>query len=166
MYARPLWIIATGESRLLHPVNELKEEGHMVMGINRVIRETPLNLFHTQHGSDYAHDFQRIRGTGVTAIVPADEGRYLGYSMTYSRDMIPHAGSGLTGLYLGAIMGFDPIFLVGYDHHQGGTPKYNTDQYAPFREDFSGIAVYNTAHGSKLEVFPYRSFEDCRHGEV
>lgn len=166
MYARPLWIVATGESRFEYPVDELKDEGHMVMGINRVIRDTPINIFHTQHPSDYRADFQSIRGTGIMAIIPNDEGRYLGSWMSYSRDMIPMAGSGMTGLYLGAMMGFDPIFLVGYDYHQGGTPKYNTGQFATFKEDFSKVKVYNTAQGSRLKGFPFRHFKDCRHGEL
>jgi hypothetical protein len=167
MYARPLWIIATGESRLNEPIDELKEEGHMVMGINRILEETPINYWHSQDVSPYVSYFQSIRGTGITAIIPDDASQVLGNMLRYRRDMIPQLGSGFTGLFLGACLGFDPIYLVGFDYHQGGSKKYYGqvhDGVTQFKERFK-TTVYNTAKKSLLTEFPYRSFDDCRHGE-
>ena len=168
IYANPLWIIATGESRFEVPVGELKEEGHIVMGINRVINETPLNFWHGQDVWAFISDFQSIRGTGIVALIPDDAGALLGTVFKYRREMIPALGSGMTGLFLGASLGFNPIFLVGFDFHQGGSPRYEGQIHegvVKFKEKFPDVDVYNTSKTSKMKQFPYRSFDDCRHGE-
>ncbi len=169
MYANPLFIVATGESRFEVPIGELKGEGHMVMGINRVINEIPLNYWHGQDVWTFNHDFQSRRGTGVVGLIPDDAGALKGNVFKYSRGMIPALGSGMTGLFLGACLGFDPIYLVGYDYHHNGSPKYDGQIHGgvtAFKERFPEVEVLNTSKTSKMTQFPYRSFDDCRHGEV
>ena len=150
------------------PVGELKAQGHTVMGINRVIRDTPINIFHTQDTSSYLHDFQSIRGSGILAVVPSNATGLLGDVFMYNRGMIPQLGSGFTGLFLAAILGFDPIFLIGYDFHHNGTDKYYSqvhDGVGPFKERFD-TEVFIATKGSKMTQFPYRSFDDCLNGDA
>lgn len=129
----------------------------MVMGINRVIRDTPLHIFHTQHIEVYMHDYLSKRGV-MLGIFPSEGATVDGHVFRYQRHIMPGPfGSGLTGLYLAAMMGFDPIYLVGYDLERGD-PSHFVKKFP--------IKVFNVNQGSKLKAFPYRSFEDCRHGEI
>ena len=150
MYARPLFLIATGPSREEHPIAELKEEGHFVMGINRVVREIPLSIFHCQDVSDYAEDVIKHQDNCV-ALIPGDSPMLkMGPGVTvlrYPRTRIPQAGSGMTGLFLAANMGFDPIFLVGYDYNVNGNGRYQHDlnRWPLFKETFPSTRVFNTS---------------------
>jgi hypothetical protein len=169
MFARPLFLIATGESRHEYPIGELKEEGHFVMGINRVVREVPLHFAHFQDVSDYCEDVVKYQDQCI-AVVPGEspmvQMNEKVVTFRYPRTRIPQSGSGMTGLHVAALMGFDPIYLVGYDYTINGVERYVHDcqKAVEFKKNFD-TEVFNCSKKSKLTHFPYRSFDDCRYGE-
>lgn len=172
MYARPLFLIASGPSRKEFPIGDLKGEGHFVMGINRVVREIPLTHSHFQDVNVFAKDVVKYQDSCMV-VIPGDspmvEMNDRIVVFRYPRTRIPRVGSGMTGLFLAGLMGFNPIFLVGYDYNDGiGHDHYSQDMHRlkEFNGRFPEVEVYQVSKRSSFKMCKFRSFEDCRHGEI
>ena len=172
MYIKPLFLVATGPSRHDYPIEELKAEGHFVMGINRVANEIPLNIAHFQTVPDYILSAERFQ-EGCLFVIPDNfnidiEPSSKNFVMRYTKNHTPKVGSGITGLFIAASMGFNPIFLIGYDNTTArGNEIYIGD--LELMEEFKkrhNTTLYNCNLKTRFQGSKYLPFEECRHGEI
>ena len=165
-FMRELYLVASGPS-----TTDLTKylSSQMVMAINHAIFHVDSQLAHWQDGifDQRLHDY-----TGM-AIIPSNTELPRCRHLVYHEGSVPKRNSGVTGLYLACRMGFDPIYLIGYDYYGQGFNEQQTNSRLIYESGFHDLgiihktydtSIYNLSAQSRCDVFPKITIGDALGG--